>query len=186
MPGQNALRGWVCTGDKAQRRPGSHACMRNSSPWLHTHLPACLLPQNSCISLNMLADQPPTGMATCAAQGDACSLSVCYPCYCGGLAAVASNFTSDGEWLSAAKTECAAYIDAFDWKSMAIRWVGDEPGELNAGLEIILNTAFTASWCQLSCCQGSHTASTCMDRAVCAVHCCCIHNTGHKRPIRSQ
>ena len=63
-------------------------------------------------------------MKSCADQYPACDLAACYPCYCGGLAAVEQNFAGDGDWLTTAKYECAPYIDSFDFKSMGIRCGG--------------------------------------------------------------
>jgi len=64
---------------------------------------------------------PDTGMAACAAKGANCALSACYPCYCGGLTAVESQFAGDGDWLGAAKKECAPYINSFDVKSQSVK-----------------------------------------------------------------
>lgn len=63
------------------------------------------------------------GMQSCSEQYPACELAACYPCYCGGLAAVDQNFAGDGDWLAAVKYECSPYIDSFDWRSMGIRCV---------------------------------------------------------------
>jgi hypothetical protein len=63
----------------------------------------------------------PAGMSACAKKGAACALSSCYPCYCGGLAAVEAQYAGDGEWLDSAKHQCDVYVDSFDWRSLSIR-----------------------------------------------------------------
>ena len=48
-------------------------------------------------------------------------LSVCHSCYCGGLAAATGNHSTDADWLTAAKKDCAVYVSSLDVKSIALR-----------------------------------------------------------------
>jgi hypothetical protein len=85
----------------------------------------CLLPvggRSRCRPRPPRARPALPDMGACASQGTPlCPLASCFPCYCGGLAAAEGAAAGNGEWLGAAKAECAPYIDAFDVRSTSVR-----------------------------------------------------------------
>lgn len=64
-----------------------------------------------------------TFMHKCTLQGGSCMLSACYPCYCEGLRQAYDSYSADKGSVMSAKTQCAAYIDSYDVKTLGIKCV---------------------------------------------------------------
>jgi hypothetical protein len=79
-------------------------------------------------------------MKECRSNVGTCTLAMCYPCYCAGLQATAPAHVLDGDWIQDAKEQCGDYIDSYDLKSLAIRYVA----------EIQYLCESSAGWCRFT------------------------------------